>query len=123
MSGRDYYDDLIDQTRITSASALMEEKKRVERIAKGQAKEVATAMTNSPIFAEMQKQTQLNCASIVQQEREIEELKSQNAKLESQLETLKKSEADSRKQSKLSFIGFLISNAIALASLLVALLK
>lgn len=120
MTNNGYYGDLVDSMKMNSASSIAREEKRIERIEKGRAQEAAAAMTNSPIFAELQKQTHLNMANIVQQERQIQELKSQNAKLESQIDMLKKSELDSKRQAKKSFIGFIISNAIALASFIVA---
>lgn len=121
MSG-DYYKDLIDPMRGSTADSISEEEKRIERIEKGRAQETAMAMVNSPIFVELQKQTQLNGITILQQERQIEELKSQNEKLQNQLEMLKKADMASKKQAKRSFIGFIITTVIALASLAVAII-
>ncbi len=120
MTGNDYYADLMNPMRMNTASAGSDELKRIERIEKGRAQENVKAFECSPVFTELKTQTQLAITTINQQEKQIKELQAQNAKLEAQLDLLKKSDKESSRQAKRSLIGFAISTAIALASLIVA---
>ena len=122
MADNNYYEDLVNPMKINSSAAMTEEVKRIERIEKGRMAEAVRTLTSSPLFAELQKQTQLNMITIAQQERQIKELQDQNQRLEAQLDLLKKSEDASSAQAKRSLVGFLISTIIAIASLVVAII-
>ena len=118
----EHYIDMINPLMINSGAAIEEQRKKIERIEKGRAEEVARAITKSPLFVELQTQTKLNQITIIQQEKQIQELQSQNHKLEEQVKLLKETNEASRKQARRSFIGFVISTVIALASLVVAII-
>lgn len=110
----DYYTDLIDPTHATSAMAVARERERVKRI-----EEARLERLTSPI----QNQTVLLAKTIEQHEKVIKELEEQNENFKKQIVMLQKSEAEAKRKSRYSLVGFVITTIISLVSLLVAILK
>lgn len=116
--GNDYYNDLVDPTRVSSARSMQTERERVRRVEEGRLK----AFLSSPPIVEISKQTQLGIEAIKRQEAQIAELKKQTLRLEEELHIAKVAEAESKKKTKWSIAGFWLTTMIAVASLVVAIL-
>ena len=114
MQNDDYYKDLIDPARATSATALAYECDRVKRIEDAKAKQIT---------APIQKQTVLLMKTIEQHETVIKELKEQNENFKKQIAMLQKSESDAKRKARYSLLGFVITTIISLVSLLVSIFK
>lgn len=110
----DYYTDLIDPARATSATAVAHEHERVKRI-----EEARFDRLTSPI----QNQTTLLAKTIDQHDVVIKELREQNENFKSQITMLQKSETEAKRKSRYSLVGFVVTTIISLASLLVAIFK
>lgn len=110
----DYYTDLIDPTRATSAMAVARERERVKRI-----EEARFERLTSPI----QNQTVLLTKTIEQHEKVIKELEEQNENFKKQIAMLQKSESDAKRKARYSLLGFVITTIISLVSLLVSIFK
>ena len=100
----DYYKDLMDENRINSALSMDREYERVKRIEEGKVK----LLENSGVVLELRKQ--------------VQELELQSKSLLKQIEILESSKEQAEKQAKKSFIGFVITITISVASLIVAIL-
>lgn len=114
MQNYDYYKDLIDPARATSATAFAYECERAKKIEDGRMERLT---------APIQNQTILLAKTIEQHETVIKELREQNDNFKSQITMLQKSEAEAKRKSRYSLLGFVITTIISLASLLVAILK
>lgn len=110
----DYYTDLIDPARATSATAVAHEHERVKRI-----EEARFDRLTSPI----QNQTTLLAKTIDQHEKVIKELEEQNENFKKQIAMLQKSESDAKRKAHYSLFAFVITTIISLVSLLVAIFK
>ncbi len=69
----EYYNDLIDQNKCSSAYSVQLEYERIKRIEEGR----RNAMADSPLFVELKKQTGQNEQTILNQRQEIEFFKNQ----------------------------------------------
>lgn len=114
MQNDEYYKDLVDPARATSATAFSHERERVKRIEEGRMERLT---------APIRSQTSLLAKTIEQHETVIKELREQNDNFKSQIVMLQKSEADAKRKSRYSLVGFVITTIISLVSLLVAILK
>lgn len=114
MQNDEYYKDLADSTRATSATAYAYECDRVKRIEDARTKQIT---------APIQNQTALLSKTIEQHETVIKELREQNENFKKQIAMLQKSESDAKRKARYSLVGFVITTIISLASLLVAILK
>lgn len=114
MQNYDYPKELVDPTHATSATAYANECERAKKIEDGRMERLT---------APIQNQTILLMKTIEQHETVIEELRGQNENFKSQITMLQKSEAEAKRKSRYSLVGFVITTIISLASLLVAILK
>ncbi len=99
------------------------EAERIKQIEEGRTELLIDNIMHSPIFAEMKKQSSLDKEALERQERQIEELKIQNHKIDEQIISSTKNEKKSRKQAFISNIVAIIAVLISFASFVVALLK
>lgn len=114
MQGDDYYKDMADPARATNATAFARECERVKRIEDGRMERLTKPIQN---------QTTMLAKTIEQHETVIKELREQNDNFKSQITMLQKSEAEAKRKSRYSLVGFVITTIISLVSLLVAILK
>lgn len=114
MQNYDYYKDLIDPARATSATAFAYECERAKKIEDGRMERLT---------APIQNQTILLTKTIEQHEKVIKELEEQNENFKKQIAMLQKSESDAKRKARYSLLGFVITTIISLASLLVAIFK
>ena len=114
----EYYNDLMDPMRISSAAGAQAEHDRIRRIEEGRLR----AQLESPVFKELQRQTTLSAAQLQKQEKQIAELEKQNKRLSEQIDMFKESEAAAKRKAKWSIAGFWLTTVIAIASLIVAVL-
>ena len=115
---KDYYSDLMDSMRINSSSSIQTEHDRVKRIEEGR----RAALLESEPFKQIERQTALTSQMVEKQNVVIDELKKQTEGLQTQVRMLESSEKEAKRKSKWSTIGFWITTAIAVASLVIAIL-
>ncbi len=114
MQNDDYYQEFVDPTRATSATAFAHACERAKKREDGRMERLT---------APIQNQTILLAKTIEQHETVIKELREQNDNFKSQITMLQKSEAEAKRKSCYSLVGFVITTIISLVSLLVAILK
>lgn len=95
--GNDYYDNLVDPTRINSARSIKREHDRVAAVEEGR----MAAQVNSPLFGQ---------------------LLQQNRYLSEEIELLKRSEEKSKREAHRAQIAFWVSTSLAIIAIVIALL-